>query len=56
MASGLSVESQFTTLLVAAFSPLMGFLADTLGVGAALTLFGAGMVLLFGLVRIKTAK
>jgi len=53
MASGLSVESQFTTLLVAAFSPLMGILADTLGVGAALTIFGVGMVLLFGLVRIR---
>ena len=56
MASGLSVESQFTTLLVAAFSPLMGILADTLGVGAALTIFGVGMVLLFGLVRIKMVR
>ncbi|MBS1249019.1 MAG: hypothetical protein MAG431_00592 [Chloroflexi bacterium] len=53
MASGLSVESQFTTLLVAILSPLMGVLADTLGVGAALAILGGGMVLFFGLVRIK---
>ncbi len=56
MASGLSVESQFTTLLVAVFSPLMGVLADTLGVGVALTIFGAGMLLLFGVVRIRVVR
>ncbi|OQY27298.1 MAG: MFS transporter [Anaerolineaceae bacterium 4572_5.1] len=53
MASGLSVESQFTTLLVAVLSPLMGALADSLGVGVALAILGGGMLLVFGLVRIK---
>ncbi len=36
MASGLSVEAQITTILVAVFAPLMGALADSYGVGAAL--------------------
>lgn len=54
MASGLSVESQFTTLLVAVFSPLMGGLADSLGVGVSLAIFGAGMVLMFGVVRVRS--
>jgi hypothetical protein len=53
MASGLSVESQFTTLLVAVLSPLMGALADTLGVGAGLAILGGGMLGLFVLVRVK---
>lgn len=54
MASGLSVESQFTTILVAIFSPLMGALADGLGVGAALAIFGAGMLLLYPFARVET--
>lgn len=53
MASGLSVESQFTTLLVAVLSPLMGALADSLGVGAGLAILGGGMLGLFALVRVK---
>lgn len=53
MASGLSVESQFTTLLVAVLSPLMGALADSLGVGAGLAVLGGGMLGLFVLVRVK---
>jgi MFS family permease len=53
MASGLSVESQFTTLLVAVLSPLMGALADSLGVGAGLAILGGGMLGLFVLVRVK---
>ncbi len=36
MASGLSFEAQITTILVAVFAPLMGALADSYGVGAAL--------------------
>ena len=36
MASGLSVEAQITTVLVAIFAPIMGYLADSFGVGIAL--------------------
>ena len=36
MASGLSVEAQMTTILGAVFAPIMGFLADSFGVGVAL--------------------
>lgn len=52
MASGLSVESQFTTLLTAVFAPILGALADHLGVGAALAILGAGVLLLFVFVRV----
>ncbi len=40
MASGLSVESQIKTFIAAGLSILMGYLADALGVGMALTLIG----------------
>jgi len=36
MASGLSVEAQVTTILVAVFAPILGVLADAYGVGIAL--------------------
>jgi len=52
MASGLSVESQFTTLLTAIFAPILGWCADLFGVGAALTILAAGVLLLFIIVRI----
>ena len=44
MASGLSIESQFRTLLAAFGAPLMGYLADRLGVGWGLCIM-AGMLL-----------
>ena len=53
MASGLSVEAQFTTILVAVFAPIIGLLADNFGIGFALTTFGAGMLLIYTLVRVK---
>jgi hypothetical protein len=53
MASGLSIEAQFTTILVAIFAPLLGALADGYGVGLALAAFGAGTLLLFIFVRVK---
>jgi MFS family permease len=52
MASGLSVESQFTTLLAAVFAPLLGALADRFGVGAALTILAGGVLLLYVFVRV----
>jgi len=52
MASGLSVESQFTTLLTAIFAPILGALADQFGVGVALAILAAGVLLLFIIVRV----
>ncbi|KAA3659478.1 MAG: MFS transporter [Chloroflexi bacterium] len=53
MASGLSVEAQFTTILVAVLAPILGVLADTFGVGIALTVLGAGTFLLYSFVKVK---
>ena len=53
MASGLSVESQFTTVLAAVFAPLLGALADWLGVGAALAILAAGVLALYSIVRVE---
>jgi MFS family permease len=55
MASGLSIESQATTLLMAIFAPLLGALADALGIGAALAIFGVGLMILSMLVRVQVA-
>jgi MFS family permease len=52
MASGLSVESQFTTLLSAIFAPVLGALADHFGVGPALAILAFGVVLLYLFVRV----
>jgi hypothetical protein len=52
MASGLSAEAQLTTLLVALFAPLLGFLADTFGVGGGIGLMGILMLILFSAARI----
>ncbi|MCJ7700107.1 MAG: MFS transporter [Anaerolineales bacterium] len=53
MASGLSVETQFTTILVAIFAPILGALADAFGVGLALALLGAGTFLFYFFVRVR---
>lgn len=53
MASGLSVESQLSTVLMAVLSPLLGMLADAFSVGAALAIFGAVMIALLTVVRVK---
>lgn len=52
MASGLSVESQFVTLLAAGLAPILGALADYLGVGAALAILAGGILLLYLIVRV----
>ncbi|MEA3327607.1 MAG: MFS transporter [Chloroflexota bacterium] len=52
MASGLSVESQFTTVLTAIFAPILGALADNFGIGTALMILAAGVLLLFIFVRV----
>jgi len=52
MASGLSVESQFTTILTAIFAPILGAFADNYGIGTALMILAAGVLLLFLIVRV----
>jgi MFS family permease len=56
MASGLSVEAQFTTLLVVIFAPVLGYIADQAGVGLGLVVFGVGTLLLYLLVRVKETQ
>ncbi len=53
MASGLSVEAQITTLLVAVFAPILGVLADLFGLGIALIVLGLGTLLSYSLVAVK---
>ena len=53
MASGLSVEAQFTTILAAIFAPLLGYLADLFGVGIALAALGAITLLIYIFVRVE---
>jgi hypothetical protein len=53
MAAGLSAESQFTTIFLAILSPILGALADWLGVGAALACLGAAMLIMGLLVRVR---
>ena len=56
MAAGLSAESQFTTILLAVLSPVLGALANWLGVGAALACFGGLMLALGLLFRVESAE
>lgn len=52
MASGLSVESQVVTLLMAILAPILGALADAVGVGGALATLGVVMAVLALLTRV----
>ena len=52
MASGLSVEAQFITILAAVFAPLLGLLADHFGVGSALAVLGGGTLLGYFFIRV----
>jgi hypothetical protein len=56
MASGLSIEAQFTTILVAISAPILGVLADQFGVGIALILLSLGTLLLYFFVRIQDGR
>ena len=53
MASGLSAESQLTTVVAALSAPLLGLMADTLGVELGLSLAGLLMVVMFLFVRVS---
>lgn len=53
MASGLSAESQLKTILMAVLAPIIGFLADSIGIAFALVLGGLIMSGLYFLVRLR---
>lgn len=53
MASGLSVESQATTLLMSLFAPIIGALADRFSIGAALIVFGLGLAAFTWIARVQ---
>jgi len=53
MASGLSVESQVTTILMVIISPLLGVLADIFSVGVALACLGGIMFVFFAFVKVN---
>lgn len=55
LSTGLSIESQLTTLLIALFSPLIGFLADQFGIGIGLILFAVLILLTFPFLKLKNA-
>jgi len=53
MATGLSIESQLKTLIVAILSPLFGAVADGIGLGWAFALLAVVPLLLYPLVRVR---
>ena len=56
MATGLSVESQLRTLLTAVLAPLIGAIADRLGIGEALLLVALLAAILFPVTRIRAGQ
>ncbi len=56
MASGLSVESQLVTLLMALIAPVLGALADAIGVGGALAVLGLAMTVVAFVVRVSSLE
>lgn len=53
MATGLSVETQLRTVLTAIFAPLVGLLADRLGVGPAILIFGGVALVAYPLAGVR---
>jgi hypothetical protein len=53
MASGLSAEAQLTSILSALLAPLLGLLADNLGVGPGVGLIGLLMLVMYLFIRVK---
>jgi MFS family permease len=56
LATSLSVESQVRGLFAAILAPLMGFLADKLGIGQALLIVSVFLILIIPLVKIKSIQ
>ena len=53
MASGLSVESQIKTILMAVLAPITGYLADTFGIGIALIIISVVFLIIFPLIKVS---
>lgn len=53
MASGLSLESQVKTLLIAIFAPFMGWMADSFGIGVGFTILAVLLLVISPLVWIR---
>lgn len=53
MATGLSVETQLRTVLMAGIAPLLGFLADTIGIGEALVVVAVVAALMSIVLRLR---
>jgi len=56
MASGLSVESQIKTILMAILAPIIGYLADTFGIGIALILISIVFLATFPLTSVSNSQ
>jgi hypothetical protein len=56
MATGLSVESQLKTITIAVFSPIMGFLADTFGIGLALIILSSFILVFYPIVKVHPVR
>jgi hypothetical protein len=56
MATGLSVESQLKTIYIVILSPLIGFFADTFGIGIALCLIGVLVGMGYSFVKVAEKK
>lgn len=56
MASGLSVEVQLRTLIVAGMAPLLGWLADAVGLGAGIVLVSLGVLVAIPLLVVRDEK
>ena len=55
MASGLSVESQSKTLIVAILAPLLGFLMDTFGLGRTFIILAVSLAVLYPVIRLRSS-
>ena len=56
MATGLSVEAQIVTIITAIFAPLIGWMADSYGIGTALIVIGIIYLALFPLAAVRKAQ
>ena len=53
MATGLSIETQVKTITIAILSPLLGYFADSFGVGNGILIVAVGLIFLFPLVKVS---
>ncbi len=53
MASGLSVESQSKTLIVAVLAPLLGYLVDTFGLGVSFIILAVSLGVIYPFIKLK---